>query len=119
GSVQGAGIAGPGTKTIHNTIVADNFVTLTTREDINGTVESSSSNNLVGVDTGLAGISDADANDNQVGSAGTPLDPMLGPLADNFGPTPTFALLPGSPAIDRGNNAVVTEPTDQRGFPFV
>jgi CSLREA domain-containing protein len=28
------------------------------------------------------------------------VDPMLGPLADNGGPTETHALLPGSPAID-------------------
>lgn len=28
--------------------------------------------------------------------------PMLGPLADNGGPTQTFALLPGSPAIKHG-----------------
>ena len=29
-------------------------------------------------------------------------DPLLGPLADNGGPTFTHALLPGSPAIDAG-----------------
>jgi hypothetical protein len=29
-------------------------------------------------------------------------DPLLGPLADNGGPTETMALLPGSPAIDAG-----------------
>ena len=28
------------------------------------------------------------------------VDPLLGPLQDNGGPTPTYALLPGSPAID-------------------
>ena len=40
-------------------------------------------------------------------------DPMLGPLADNGGPTQTMALLPGSPAIDA---AVCPPPeTDQRG----
>jgi hypothetical protein len=30
-------------------------------------------------------------------------DPLLGPLADNGGPTLTHALLPGSPAIDAGH----------------
>ena len=29
-------------------------------------------------------------------------DPMVGPLQDNGGPTWTHALLPGSPAIDKG-----------------
>jgi autotransporter-associated beta strand protein len=42
-------------------------------------------------------------------------DPLLGPLADNGGPTPTHALLPGSPAIDRGKSFGLT--TDQRGEP--
>ncbi|MEO1496502.1 MAG: choice-of-anchor Q domain-containing protein [Planctomycetota bacterium] len=40
-------------------------------------------------------------------------DPLLGPLQDNGGPTPTHALLVGSPAIDAGSNS--TAP-DQRGF---
>ena len=42
-------------------------------------------------------------------------DPMLGPLQDNGGPTFTHALLPGSPAIDKGSN-LSSSPTDQRGF---
>jgi fibronectin-binding autotransporter adhesin len=33
-------------------------------------------------------------------------DLKLGPLGDNGGPTQTFALLPGSPAIDGGNDAI-------------
>ena len=41
-------------------------------------------------------------------------DPKLGPLADNGGPTQTLALLPGSPAIDAGDNSTC-ETTDQRG----
>ena len=40
-------------------------------------------------------------------------DPMLGPLANNGGPTMTHALMPGSPAIDRGKRFGQT--TDQRG----
>jgi len=42
-------------------------------------------------------------------------DPLLGPLADNGGPTMTHALLSGSPAIDHGSSGGVT--TDQRGQP--
>ena len=41
---------------------------------------------------------------------------LLGPLADNGGPTLTMALLPGSPAIDAGNTSLAPA-TDQRGFP--
>ena len=44
------------------------------------------------------------------------MNPLLGPLRDNGGPTPTQALLPGSPAIDHGDDAGC--PTaDQRGVP--
>ncbi|HRQ37884.1 MAG TPA: choice-of-anchor Q domain-containing protein [Chloroflexota bacterium] len=46
-------------------------------------------------------------------------DPLLAPLADNGGDTYTHALLPGSPAIDAGDDAVCSsEPVnnyDQRG----
>jgi CSLREA domain-containing protein len=56
-------------------------------------------------------------------------DPLLGPLADNGGPTQTHALLPGSPALNAGANCVTTNncisnnlgfnlTTDQRGAGF-
>ncbi len=45
-------------------------------------------------------------------------DPKLGPLAPNGGPTQTLALLPGSPAIDAGSNALTPSTYDQRGPGF-
>jgi CSLREA domain-containing protein len=42
------------------------------------------------------------ANHSQSGTADNPLDPKLGPLAENGGPTQTHALLTNSPAIDAG-----------------
>ena len=50
----------------------------------------------------------------QIGTPAAPIDPLLGPLADNGGPTFTHALQPGSPAINRGNPAA--PPQDQRGY---
>jgi hypothetical protein len=48
------------------------------------------------------------------------IDPMLGPLQDNGGPTFTHALLPGSPAINTGDPSFTPPPSyDQRGSPFV
>ena len=53
----------------------------------------------------------------------TVADPLLGPLANNGGPTQTHALVVGSPAIDRGNpNGCLDSTgaplqTDQRGLP--
>jgi VCBS repeat-containing protein len=41
-------------------------------------------------------------------------DPVLGPVQDNGGPTPTMALGAGSPAIDAGNDSLCPA-TDQRG----
>ena len=42
------------------------------------------------------------------------IDPLLSPLRDNGGALPTHALLPGSPAIDAGDNAGCPA-ADQRG----
>ena len=43
------------------------------------------------------------------------VDPQLGRLSDNGGPTRTMSIGSGSPALDAGNNAVC-ESTDQRGY---
>jgi hypothetical protein len=51
----------------------------------------------------------------QIGTPAAPIDPLLGPLANNGGPTLTHALQAGSPAIDRGNPATLG-PEDQRGY---
>jgi hypothetical protein len=67
-----------------------------------------------------------DAQGNRIGQAtweGSALDPLLGPLTNNGGPTRTHALRAGSPAIDSGD-ASLTSPSpaevdDQRGAPFV
>ena len=46
-------------------------------------------------------------------------DPLLGPLQDNGGPTFTYELLPGSPAIDTGDPSFTPPPWyDQRGPDF-
>lgn len=54
-----------------------------------------------------------------VGVPSSPLDPLLGPLADNGGLAHTHALLPGSPAIDAGQPNLSDDFTyDQRGVGF-
>ena len=71
---------------------------------------------LIGDHTGSNFV---DVDGNILGTAAAPVDPHLGPLADNGGPTTTHALLPGSPAVDAGDarlQAGVDAPSfDQRG----
>jgi hypothetical protein len=104
-----------GTATLDNTIVALNTHGTgrgAPADDIAGTVDAASAFNLIGKG-GAGGLTNG-TNHNQVGVA----NPLLGTLADNSGPTPTLALLPGSRAIGKGSAAIpgVTVPaTDQRG----
>lgn len=51
---------------------------------------------------------------NNCGTPALPGDPNLGPLVDNGGFTQTMALLPSSPAIDAGDDAMCPD-VDQRG----
>jgi hypothetical protein len=74
----------------------------------------SQGHNLLGIAGNSVGLAHG-VNGDLVGSATAPIDPRLGPLADNGGPTFTMALLPGSPAIDAGDDTLTG--TDQRGFP--
>jgi hypothetical protein len=112
-----------GTVTLHNTIVAGNFrggSPSATRDDINGSMQPGSSYNLIGDGSGMSGINNI-SNNNQVGSAGSPIDPLLGALQNNGGPTFTHGLLYNSPAVDKGDDAVLGAPlqlgADQRGLP--
>jgi hypothetical protein len=83
--------------------------------DVSGSV-APSDHDLVGDGTG-SNLTNG-VNGDQVGTSASPLNPVLGPLQNNGGPTQTMALLPGSPALDAGSNALLPAglTTDQRGF---
>ncbi len=100
--------------TARNTIIALNSAVngAANGPDVNGPLTSQGFN-LVGDSTGAA-ITPAQFSD-QLGPPGTPINPLLGTLKDNRGPTWTHALLPGSPALDKGDSGGYT--TDQRGRP--
>jgi hypothetical protein len=68
--------------------------------------------NLVGQTDDSTGITNG-INHDLAGSTASAMNPLLGPLADNGGPTWTMALLAGSPAIDAGKSFGLA--TDQRG----
>jgi hypothetical protein len=101
-TAAGGGIDNHSTLNARNTIVAGN-----TGTDLSGNL-TSQGHNLFGTTSG-SGFDPTD----QVN-----VNPVLGPLQDNGGPTPTMAPLPGSPAIDRipGMPGVDFPPTDQRGI---
>ena len=87
------------------------------------TIDPSSSNNLIGVDTGLSTDISNGTNGNQIGTGASPINPKLLPLANNGGPTQTHLLLPNSPAVNAGNSALALDngnpiTTDQRGSGF-
>jgi hypothetical protein len=98
--------------TLRNTIIAQNTVSVS-GPDVQGQVNNAFSN-LIGDGTGSAGLVDQE-NGNQVGDNFNPINPVIGALKDNGGPTATRALLPGSPAINAGTNTGAP-PNDQRGF---
>ncbi|MEP6947128.1 MAG: FG-GAP-like repeat-containing protein [Acidobacteriota bacterium] len=99
-----------------NTIVAKNSAPAAA--DFEGPVNGFSQFNLIGDGTGMTGIANGSLG-NQIGSAADPIDPKLNTtLALNSGSTLNFALLTGSPAIDKGKRTVDYDMgTDQRGLP--
>lgn len=95
----------PADVTVANSIVGGNRVEGNgVKANCSGTIGTSQGVNVFGAQG--APECDADSDDLIVGDAG------LGPLADNGGPTPTHALLDGSPARDKGVGCLAT---DQRG----
>jgi hypothetical protein len=103
-----------GSTVLHNTLIAGNFGGGTGfPDDVDGKLDPSGSYNLIGDGFGMYGLSNG-VNGNQVGSASDPIDPRLGSLQDNGGPTQTLALLPGSPALNAGDPAQLGT-ADQRG----
>lgn len=111
-----------GTVRIVNTVIADNA-----HQELTGSFVSLGHNLLTNI-AGSSGFTLGTNNPNGdlVGANSARVFPLLGPLQNNGGSTQTRALLPGSPAIDAGDNCVVlasgsggclTKPltTDQRG----
>jgi hypothetical protein len=116
--------------TLNNTIVSDN-TTAGSESDITlgvggggGGVNSGCSNNLIGsIDFGTR-MPGPLVNGTQGNIIGVN-NPILGPLQNNGGPTPTMEVLPGSLALLNGTTASGLLPpfvgpvvADQRGVPF-
>jgi hypothetical protein len=126
GDGTGGGIwtSSNGLTTADNTIVAGNVRGTAggdQPDDLSGAVVPASAFNLIGDPAGSGALTDG-VNGNIVGVASDQiLDPVL---RDNGGPTPTHALVAGSPALDAGSNALAVDADgdplafDQRGAGF-
>jgi hypothetical protein len=106
----GGGIYNGGSTTTDSSIIALNSAP-TGPDFTGGAALRSMGYNIVGNNADAVIFSQST---DQIGTPAAPIDPLLGPLADNGGPTLTHALQPGSPAINRGDPAA--PPKDQRGF---
>jgi hypothetical protein len=129
-SVSSEGV--PNTVTVGNTILAGNKDNRSRFDNkfspdcfsTDPGLFTSFSGNLIGVVNANCNIAPSfDPSLDRRGSSDVPLDPRLGPLANNGGPTQTHALMSDSKAIDgaSGNVPIAGFPdcpeTDQRGLP--
>lgn len=122
---SGGGVRSASSATnLRNSIVAKNLAAGSVNKDVFGAF-TSRSHNFIGQKDGSTGLTDG-VNNDQVGTNGSPKDPLLGPLQNNGGPTPSHNLPPNSPAVGTGDNCVLTAngcldnnpavATDQRGL---
>jgi hypothetical protein len=95
---------------LESTIIAGNATGTIGPDVVNAGSIVAANNNLI--QNGFAGTAPTAQVGNLFGQ-----DPLLGPLQDNGGATPTEAPLIGSPVIDKGSNPANLA-TDQRGAGF-
>ena len=105
-ATDGGGLLNDNMATLNNSIVADSVKGV----DIDNEGTLTGGYDMIGDGSGGAGLTHTISG-----------DPKLGPLTWNGGPTQTMAVLPGSPAIDAGSDALIPAgvTTDQRGAPRI
>ena len=106
-TVDGGGIGTMGMARIKSSIVA-----LNTASGSGENLSASGMGSFMSMGWNLIGSDSEDVfaamMSDMEGTTSSPIDPMVGPLQDNGGPTLTHALMSGSPAIDMGT------PSDNR-----
>lgn len=110
------GINANDTLVINNSILAGNVTTNASASiDCNAAAgKVTGQHNVIGEADDCSDLVDGQ-DFNQVGTREALLDPKLGRLAKNGGPTKTHALLAGSPAIKAGGKPCAVSGRDQRG----
>jgi hypothetical protein len=122
---NGQGLQNGNVAIVRNTIIAGNGISSV--PDVTG-IFISQGHNLIGKAKAGGNGGDADqtgftngVNGDKVGTLAAPIDPLLGTLGDNGGPTATHKLLAGSPTLDAGDDALAKDASnntltrDQRG----
>ena len=118
-TASGAGIYNTGSiGNLVSTVMAKNTAPVGPDFNAASGVLTSESFNLIGNNSGSGFLAGSPSlNSSYVGTAVSPIDPMLAPLASNGGSVLTHALLAGSIAIDHGSNPLAL-PFDERGNGF-
>ncbi|MGL6072775.1 MAG: beta strand repeat-containing protein [Fimbriiglobus sp.] len=94
---------------LSNSIVAGNFKGTTPSDIAERNLDTASANNIIGDAASAGGLTNTNGN-----TIGVTVSSLLNTtLANNGGPAPTHALVPGSKALSGGGSFA----TDQRGFP--
>ena len=105
---DGGGISNYGTLHLRNSIIANSPAGGDCRN--HATIATNANNLIEATGSDACGIASG------VGGSIIGLDPLLAPLDDHGGSTQTFALLPGSPALNAGDHGEGCLATDQRGI---
>ena len=98
-------------------VIRNSILALNTEQGVpNNCPLGANSAGIMSLGYNLSDTSSADCSLDQPTDLPNSTQPMIGPLQDNGGATFTHALLPGSLAVDRGDNERCPA-TDQRGMP--
>ncbi len=104
------GLTNSGTNVVQDSIIAGNNGNNGGAVDVEGAFNSGGYN-LIGNGDFSSGFT---ATGDRVGTTAAPINPQLGALQNNGGPTDTMALLSGSPAINNGDPSAPSQ--DQRYY---
>ena len=110
-NAPGGGPYTTGTINVKNTIIAGNFIGRGGPGrglDLYGFGFNSQGNNLIGT-TDVSDFLLSGKPTDKTGTDAAPINPLLGPLMNNGGPTFTHALLYNSPAVDAGDDCVFND----------
>jgi hypothetical protein len=109
----GGAIAFNGTVNVQTTIIAGNHSAISRGPDVAGNSFVTQGSNLIGVEDATSTNFSNGFNLDQVGTPASPINPLLGPVENNGGPTFTMLLGLTGPGLNQFHGS---QGKDQRGF---